>query len=69
MAYTQNDLDTLRKAMTSGMLRVKFSTPGGADRDVTYRSLAEMREMERVILRELGQTSAQRVYPTFGSGL
>lgn len=69
MAYTQHDLDTLRKAMTSGMLRVKFSTPGGADRDVTYRSLAEMREMERVIMRELGQVQPQRVYPAFGSGL
>lgn len=69
MSYTQNDLDTLRKAMTSGMLRVKFSTPGGADRDVTYRSLAEMREMERAIMRELGQAPAQRVYPTYGSGL
>lgn len=69
MAYTQNDLVAIRKAMTSGMLRVKFSTPGGADRDVTYRSLAEMREMERVILRELGQAQTQRVYPAFGSGL
>lgn len=69
MAYTQNDLETLRKAMTSGMLRVKFSTPGGADRDVTYRTLSEMKEVERDIMRALGQAPAQRVYPTFGSGL
>jgi hypothetical protein len=37
MSYTQADVDALEAALKSGVLRVRF-----ADRDVTYRSQAEL---------------------------
>ena len=40
MAFTQTDIDKLRAAIAQGALRVRF-----ADRDVTYRSLDEMRSI------------------------
>lgn len=64
MAYTQADLDDLRKAMKNGVLRAKFG-----ERDVTYRSLEEMERQERRMAKALGQTVTTRYYPTYGSGL
>jgi hypothetical protein len=64
MAYTQADLEALRKAIATGALRVRQG-----DRDVTYRSLAEMQQVEQMMLRSLGQAKATRLYPTYGSGL
>ena len=64
MAYTQQDLDNLRAAMASGVLRTKFR-----DQEVQYRSLAEMQQVERAITKELGQAASTRIYPTYGSGL
>lgn len=48
MAYTQADADKLKKAIATGALRVRF-----ADREVTYRSLDEMRTALRLVEREL----------------
>jgi hypothetical protein len=39
MAWTQTDVDKLKAAIGQGATKVKF-----ADREVTYRSLDEMRE-------------------------
>jgi len=64
MAYTQSDLDRLQKAMSNGILRTKFG-----EREVTYRSLDEMRALERQIKKELGRTRATQHYPKFESGL
>lgn len=49
MAYTQADLDAIKKAKASGALRVDLPSVGS----VTYRSLAEMRAIESDIQAEL----------------
>lgn len=42
MAYTQNDIDTLKAAIATGALEVEFGA-GPDKRRVKYRSLADMR--------------------------
>lgn len=42
MAYTQADIDALKKAIVSGVRKVKFS-----DRETEFRDLAEMKEILR----------------------
>jgi hypothetical protein len=49
MAWTQSDVDALKAALALGATRVRF-----ADRDVTYRSLAEM----KAILRDMEEEVA-----------
>jgi hypothetical protein len=49
MAWTQEDLTTLDAAIASGAMRVKYK-----DREVTYRSQAEMLQARSMIRRELG---------------
>ena len=49
MAATQTQLDALVEAYATGALRVRF-----ADRDVTYRSKAEMRSQIREWAAALG---------------
>lgn len=44
MAFTQSDLDAVRAAIAKGEKSVQF-----ADRNVTYRSIAELLEAEKVI--------------------
>jgi hypothetical protein len=48
MAWTQTDIDKLKAAIGQGATKVKF-----ADREVTYRSLDEMRETLRMIQSEV----------------
>lgn len=48
MAWTQTDIDKLKVAIAQGATKVKF-----ADREVTYRSLDEMRETLRIIQAEV----------------
>lgn len=55
MAWTQAHLDALRDARASGALRVKF-----ADREVTYRSDAEMKALEAEMQAEIQKASGQR---------
>jgi len=43
MAWTQADIDALKKAMKTGVRRVEFGS-GETKRVVEYRSLAEMKE-------------------------
>jgi hypothetical protein len=55
--YTQQQLDALRAAISTGMLRVRY-----ADRDVEYRSLNDMQRLEQVMMQALGQQSAKNRY-------
>lgn len=40
MAFSQSDVDELRRAIATGAMRVRYAD----GREVTYRTLAEMRE-------------------------
>ncbi len=48
MAWTQIDIDLLKSAIAQGATKVKF-----ADREVSYRSLDEMRETLAMLQREV----------------
>lgn len=65
MAYTAQQLADLRSAMAEGVLKVKF-TDG---RELTYRSLEEMLNMERKMAAEVEATEqykpARRIYQSF----
>jgi hypothetical protein len=54
--FSSSDLDAINKAIANGTLTVRFSTPGGAERFVTYRSLEELREIKRQIQESIGGT-------------
>jgi hypothetical protein len=56
MAYTQTDIDNLERAIAMGELKVKF-----ADREVTYRSLDDLKAALRFIE---GRIAAQSVPAT-----
>lgn len=43
MAWTQDDIDTLKAAVRSGILSVTYDGP--PRRSITYQSLAEMRDL------------------------
>jgi hypothetical protein len=64
MSYTQTDLDNIRASIKSGSLKVKHR-----DREVTYRSLDEMRRIEAEIIRSLGLSGPRRNNPLYDSGL
>lgn len=53
MAFTQAQLDALERAMALGGRTVKYRDPSG-DREVTYRSLAEMDALRRRMRADLG---------------
>lgn len=57
MAWTQTDIDKLKAAIAQGATKVKF-----ADREVTYRSLDEMRETLRMIQADV-DLAAGKVRP------
>ena len=54
MGYAQSDLDAVRSAIAKGEKTVSF-----ADRSVTYRSIAELVEAERLIAADLAPRSKQ----------
>lgn len=49
MAYTQTQLDTLEAAIAEGAFKVKYS-----DKEVTYRSLNEMKQIRDMMRESLG---------------
>ena len=49
MAFTQQDLVTLERAIASGAQQVRY-----ADRTVTYQSTADMQRARKEIAAELG---------------
>ncbi|MAM87559.1 MAG: hypothetical protein CME36_09675 [unclassified Hahellaceae] len=61
MAYTDTDIQAVEDALKSGALRVKY-----ADREVTYRSQAELFALLRS-MRESLQTTAPAKTHTFKS--
>lgn len=67
----QTQLEELNTAIGNGALVVTFSSPGGASRSVTYRSLSEMLRARADIERRLGAgtTRLRRGRTTFTRGL
>lgn len=69
MAWTQNHLTVLEEAMATGATKVKY-----ADKEVDYRSLAEMKQTRQIIMDELGLNGPTpekngRRYGSFSKGL
>ena len=63
MAYTITQLADLRAAIAEGVLSVRFSD----GRQLTYRSLDEMRRIETVMAAELEASSTPRLRRTYFS--
>jgi uncharacterized protein involved in exopolysaccharide biosynthesis len=60
VAYTQADIDELKRVKASGALRAKF-----ADREVEYRSLEELNQVLAEMEREVnGSASSYRLVST-----
>jgi len=57
MALTQTDLDTLKTALATGYLNVRFSD----GRSVTYRSVKELREAMTIVQADIDETAGTRV--------
>ncbi|WP_156679355.1 phage head-tail joining protein [Sphingomonas profundi] len=49
MAFTSNDAEQLRAAIATGALKVRYAD----GREVTYRSLGEMRDILRMIQADM----------------
>lgn len=68
MAWTQDDLTILEKAIAQGATRVKY-----ADKEVEYRSLSEMYNIREQIKDELGLNGSLknkgRRYASFDKGI
>ncbi|CAM2154429.1 GpW [Paraburkholderia tropica] len=58
MAYTQADLDRLKRAIARGQLEVRY-----ADRTIRYRSLDELMTVKREMERELAAASGATPRP------
>lgn len=63
MAYAQADLDAIRKAIATGANKVRFAD----GREVTYRTLADMRSIEADIAAALAPPDMARPRVTFAS--
>jgi len=61
MAYTLTQLQELRNAIAEGVLSVRFSD----GRQLTYRSLDEMRRIEAGMAAELEGSSTPRLRRTY----
>jgi hypothetical protein len=67
MVYTTDQYQQLTAAIGQGALKVKY-----ADKEVEYRSLAEMLRIKSLMEKDLGinnNASGRRVYATFKKGL
>jgi hypothetical protein len=64
--WTQADVDSLKAAVASGVLTVRYDGPPG--RTITYQSLAEMRSllasMQQDVARAAGQAASYRLAST-----
>ena len=61
MAYTSTQLADLRAAIAEGVLSVRFSD----GRQLTYRSLDEMRRIEATMAAEVEATATVKVRRTY----
>jgi hypothetical protein len=57
MAWTQAEIDALKSAIAQGVLSVKY-----ADREVTYRSLREMRDTLALMQAEVTPTTRPKQF-------
>ncbi|MDY0136349.1 MAG: hypothetical protein RBS36_04180 [Thiomicrospira sp.] len=57
MAYTQQDLDTLEKAIAKGVLSVRMG-----DKTVQYRSIAELQAAHSMIKKQLNKSQRRRAF-------
>jgi len=66
MAFTQQQIEILEKAIAQGTTRVKYQ-----DREVTYRSLEEMMQILNMMKKALGLASSKIkvIHPEFSKGL
>ncbi len=68
MAFTENDLTAIEKALTSGTTRVKYQ-----DKEVEYRSVSELIALRNQIKSELNASSSddpfRRVMGVYDKGL
>lgn len=53
MAFTQTDIDALKAAIATGAMRVRYAD----GREVEYRTLAEMREVLRMMTDEVSASA------------
>ena len=63
--WTQADVDKLKAAVGSGILAVEYDGP--PKRQITYQSLAAMRELLAVMVRQVNGAPAFR-HASFSSG-
>lgn len=61
MALTKDDLDILDEAIATGELTVKMD-----GREVTYRSIAELRTARRHVFRVINASNGRRMNPLSG---
>lgn len=54
IVWTQDDIDTLKAALSSGILSVTYAGPPA--RSITYQSLGAMRELLAVIVASVNGT-------------
>lgn len=67
--WTEADIAALKQSMASGAQSVTY-TSGGVTRNVTYRSLAEMKQTLNDMIKEVrGTKPRRRSNPKFDSGL
>lgn len=66
MAFTIDQYNTLIAAIAEGVTTVKY-----ADKEITYRSLADMLLLKATMAKDLGLTSAgiKTTYARFSKGL
>lgn len=61
MAWTQTDIDNLKKAIAEGVLEVRFAD----GRQVRYRSLKDMRDTLDMMADEVSPSTTPRQMATF----
>jgi hypothetical protein len=64
MAWTQDDLDAIERAIASGTTRVRYK-----DREVQYASLEDLMRIRRMMLDELNPGKTKTRYPSFDRDL
>jgi hypothetical protein len=67
MAFNQTDLDAIRAAIGSGVLRVRYAD----GREVMYQSLDDLLKAERRIMDGLASPApgrSRRSYPSYRNG-
>lgn len=58
MSWTQAEIDTLRAAIASGVLTVKYAGPPA--REITYQSLDAMRSLLAEMTRQVASSPSYR---------